>query len=496
MGSKGDKQSCFRTFFLSTVIVVLLGTHCFGHAFAADEELQEKWKNRYITEETRELVQTVISAADGGAVVWANQTDYQWNSMPATLLKADADGQKVWTTTVPQGFWISNVKRAKEGGYLIMGALESKPEKLQLIKLTEAGKMEWTKAISVEGGAMTENRLFNYKDFAQTIDGGFVVVGRKFTDGCCQGGDPTTVYIVKISQSGTIEWDKQLGKPAYNTGERVFVTDRGDVYIQGLLSYGDAYLYMAKLNKKGKVIWENTYSGTGTVYSINSTSDDGVVITGNTNRTRPYPVFDDIFALKIDSKGDLEWQKRYGEEKRGEVGVSLSETDNGSYMLIGRIQTETNDASYWSFMKLDHSGNMLWDKPLEFPNVRSVFAAPTENGDYLLLGEYWERNSIGMADKRDIHLVKFGKSKAVLSLVASKHEIKLSKDETRQLELQATYDDGTHETVTDKVNWSSSDELIAVVDDNGQVTGKQKGKAIITATYQGKSAAFSVKVSK
>ncbi|OGO82082.1 MAG: hypothetical protein A2Y18_06570 [Clostridiales bacterium GWD2_32_19] len=58
----------------------------------------------------------------------------------------------------------------------------------------------------------------------------------------------------------------------------------------------------------------------------------------------------------------------------------------------------------------------------------------------------------------------------------------------------AYYSKGTQEIVTSGVTYSSSDNLIATVSDNGQVTGVAPGVVTIKATYQGKSAQTQVQI--
>jgi carotenoid cleavage dioxygenase-like enzyme len=139
---------------MRTALVLLAAFLMVGQASAAGEELQLKWEKRFVMDETRELVKRVVAAQDGGALVWADTTDTEYHILPPLLLKADAAGEEEWTRRMPEDFWIASVKQAKTGGFLVMGALRSEPEKLQLIRLSETGKTVWTKKIAVEGGAM------------------------------------------------------------------------------------------------------------------------------------------------------------------------------------------------------------------------------------------------------------------------------------------------------------------------------------------------------
>lgn len=61
-------------------------------------------------------------------------------------------------------------------------------------------------------------------------------------------------------------------------------------------------------------------------------------------------------------------------------------------------------------------------------------------------------------------------------------------------ELVATYRNGARVEVNDKGTWHSSDEQVAVVDDQGEITAIKEGTVSITASYGGRSARIRVKV--
>ncbi|WP_454192997.1 Ig-like domain-containing protein [Paenibacillus sp. Marseille-Q7038] len=67
-------------------------------------------------------------------------------------------------------------------------------------------------------------------------------------------------------------------------------------------------------------------------------------------------------------------------------------------------------------------------------------------------------------------------------------------DGTLQANVIATYTEDREEIVTDKADWSSSNEKIAEVTSGGLITGIKTGKATITAKYQGKTLTMAVEV--
>ena len=65
---------------------------------------------------------------------------------------------------------------------------------------------------------------------------------------------------------------------------------------------------------------------------------------------------------------------------------------------------------------------------------------------------------------------------------------------TLQANVIATYTEDREEVVTDKAEWSSSNEKVAEVTSKGLITGIKTGKATITAKYEGKTLTMSVEV--
>ncbi|MFM1650770.1 Ig domain-containing protein [Brevibacillus sp. B_LB10_24] len=499
MWARETDRCSFQRLAMRTTVFFLAVFLCLcGQAAAAELEPQMKWSKRYVKDETRELVKKVVAARDGGALVWADETDTAYHILPPLLLKVDAAGEEEWTKRMPEDFWIASVKQAKTSGFLVMGALRSQPEKLQLVRLSETGKTEWTKQIAVEGGAMIPQYYsLLYSDFAETSDGGWIAAGRYYPGGY-DTGKKSLVHLVKITASGKVEWDKTWDTPNFSSADRIIITDSKDVYLQGTVSSGDSQLYIAKLTEDAEVIWKHTYDEVGsvTIHSVLPASDGGLLITGYVNRYRYDPAYNDILAWHINAKGDVVWRQQYGEEERGEIGLSLTERADGGYMLIALLGSERNEPSDWSFMTLDDSGNLLDEKTVTFPQVRVIGAVPQGAGEYLLLGQYWEKSTT-LADKRDIYLIKYGKAKTLISLQhAYDHKLKLTLGDTTQLQVKAVYDDGTEEALTSAVKWQSSDENVAAVDGDGQITAKQKGKAKITASLEGKSAMFTIQVKK
>ncbi len=96
-------------------------------------------------------------------------------------------------------------------------------------------------------------------------------------------------------------------------------------------------------------------------YSIQKTKDGGYVLAGvkdlKVTSIMPFEGTGDLYVLKIDSNGNLVWQKTYGGDNL-DSGSSIQQTSDGGYIVGGTTRSfvsETNDAY---ILKLNSSGNL------------------------------------------------------------------------------------------------------------------------------------------
>jgi len=86
--------------------------------------------------------------------------------------------------------------------------------------------------------------------------------------------------------------------------------------------------------------WQKTYGGIGVddAYDIKQTADGGYVVVGNSysssfNSDVTNPIGgSDVWLVKLDGSGNIEWQKSYGGEG-DDVGMRVSQTSDGSYFF-------------------------------------------------------------------------------------------------------------------------------------------------------------------
>ncbi|MGC8981680.1 MAG: fibronectin type III domain-containing protein, partial [Minisyncoccia bacterium] len=139
------------------------------------------------------------------------------------------------------------------------------------------------------------------------------------------------------------------------------------------------------------------------LYSLSQTSDGGY-IAGGESKAEGYPP--DIFILKLDSSGNIQWAKTYG-GKDWDEPYSISQTSDGGYIAGG--YTWSFGAGYGDFLiiKLDSSGNIQWAKTYGGSGNDYLYSiSQTSDGGYIVGGE---TDSFG-AGRYDFLIIKLDSS--------------------------------------------------------------------------------------
>ncbi|MDB4090929.1 hypothetical protein N9528_01225 [Crocinitomicaceae bacterium] len=121
------------------------------------------------------------------------------------------------------------------------------------------------------------------------------------------------------------------------------------------------------------ILWETTLGGSqdDRSFEIISTSDNGYLSVGFSKSTDVLVSANnglaDFWVTKLDSLGNLEWEKNYGGSD-SEIANSACELSSGGYLILGNSKSNDIDVSnnyggddYW-LIKIDAVGNIIWEK--------------------------------------------------------------------------------------------------------------------------------------
>ncbi len=159
--------------------------------------------------------------------------------------------------------------------------------------------------------------------------------------------------------------------------------------------------WVVKLDSNGMLQWQQTAGGLLTDYlvSIAPTPDNGYICGGSSNspvsgdKTEDSLGLADFWIIKLDSAGNIQWQKTIGGSANDRLS-SVCPAPDGGYICGGSSnsgisgnKTEVNYGldDYW-VVKLDSAGNIQWQKTFggtSYDNLKTV--APSDGG-YICAG--------------------------------------------------------------------------------------------------------------
>jgi len=280
-----------------------------------------------------------------------------------------------------------------------------------IIKLDSFGDIEWQRCY----GGTDRDELF---EIHQTFDSGFIVSGNTDSnDGDVVGqhacsGCTTDFWVLKLDSIGNIEWQNCLGgifdeinsgitqtsDSCYITAGSCFV-DNGDVNgNHGLFDY-----WVVKLSNSGTILWQKCIGGSDNdaCNSVISTIDGGCLVIGESasidGDVTGHLGGWDSWLVKLNPNGGIDWEKSYGGPSY-ETGKVVTQTNDSSIYLASLVFLSGGDISgvigggdYW-VVKTDMTGNLIWEKCFGGTGRDVPTSISVVNDNELLLVGYTESN--------------------------------------------------------------------------------------------------------
>jgi hypothetical protein len=240
-----------------------------------------------------------------------------------------------------------------------------------------APDIQWEKSL---GGSDDDEAMGTQ----QTYDGGYIVAGyTKSTDGDItinHGG--YDFFIVKLDATGSIQWKKTLGGTGDDYAYAIRQTNDSGYIVVGSSNsndgdvtgnHGDYDFWVVKLDSAGNITWEKSFGGTGRdeATAVQQTTDSGYIVAGiswsNNGDVTGNHGMDDMWVIKLDANGNMQWEKSYG-GGTDDAARSIEQTAEGGFIIGGFTNSKNGDAvgarGFWEYwiVKVDVVGNIQWQK--------------------------------------------------------------------------------------------------------------------------------------
>ncbi len=246
--------------------------------------------------------------------------------------------------------------------------------------LTNAQTIEWTKTFGGTGDDGTQSMVV-------TNNGEIVIAGFK-SPGAFMYRD---VLLMKTDPSGNELWSRIFNLGMNDWGRCLKQTQDGGFIIAGYTEVVPQihYPFLVKTDDAGNIQWQQQYDyGFGDddrAHSVWQTSDGGYIIAGQTWLLHGAFGNYDMYIIKTDGSGNVQWQKVFfWENEGGDWALSVQQLSDGGYIIGGLTQSSVW-ASY--ILRLDGSGNVLWSNI--YPGAwqsECYDIQPTPDGGFLFTG--------------------------------------------------------------------------------------------------------------
>lgn len=302
------------------------------------------------------------------------------------VVKIDQTGEVEWQRCYGGSSYdnANCIRQTNDGGYIIAGYTYSNDGDVEInhgspdywiIKINLSGDIQWQKTY---GGSMWEEA----NNIQQTQDGGYIIAGSSDSD---DGDAPdnhgySDYWVVKINQSGEIQWQNCYGGTYSEYAHCIQQTIDGGYIISGSsdsddgdvtenLGYDD--YWVVKIDQSGEIQWQKSYGGTlvERTYCIRQTIDGGYIIAGTTisddgDITENKGLYD-VWIVKTNTDGDIQWQSTFGGSEF-DMANDIIQTPDGAYVFAGYSSSDDGDISG------NHGDSDFWIVKLCFTDPLSI----------------------------------------------------------------------------------------------------------------------------
>ena len=259
--------------------------------------------------------------------------------------------------------------QTSDGEYIAIGhGIErSDAQDMLIIKISEYGMLRWKQGFGTSGKKGAGYCIAESKD-------GYIAGGGIFDP----DSQRTQRFLAKLDFSGNLIWKRFYGSDGVGGIRGIEITDAGDIVATGyknapnigefqgyVFIVDDGSGFIMKLDPDGNVIWEKQIDAPqGT--KVKSITDGYAICSTVRSYNQQSGDNEDFCLFKIDVDGNTIWRKLFGGSK-GDHCYDFDLTSDGGYILTGH--TLSYGVATWDYllMKIDSAGEEEWHKTFGQP---------------------------------------------------------------------------------------------------------------------------------
>jgi len=248
-----------------------------------------------------------------------------------------------------------SIEPTKDGGFILGGTStninQSSGTNYWMVKIDSIGNGQWEKNF---WGSNDDNLSM----IIQTNDGGYLLGGSSRsnisgnkTENTIGGNGMPDYWIIKTDSLGNIQWQNTIGSTASDYLGSISQIEDGGYMLCGISSggisgdktdtcRGAADIWIVKIDSIGNILWQKTIGGTGSDGgAMHQTTDKGYIVGGYSDspisgeKTEMGNGQLDCWILKLDSACNIVWQNTIGGSLNDVGGIEA--TSDGGYIIGG-----------------------------------------------------------------------------------------------------------------------------------------------------------------
>ena len=314
-----------------------------------DENANLLWNRTYGTPQ-EDSASSVIECNNGGfsllGITYANRSgDYDPDCL---LVRLDENGNQIWNMTFgdTEREYPTSIVQCNDGGFAFTGSIVNysvDQTDLWLVRTDSAGNLLWNHTYECD-------RTQEGASLIQT-ESGFLL----FTTGAWYSTsiDITynDAYLFCADAYGNLLWNRTYDSGGHDYGFKIMPESDGSFTLAchtGPNQRGSD-LWLIRINENGDILWQTVVRLLGArALDIIKCYDGGYAITGTYSLTSWFIHFNLYFA-RTDTQGTVLWHRLYGFEEMPDIGVTLHQMNDGSFLIAGRtyLSLEPQNGEAW-----------------------------------------------------------------------------------------------------------------------------------------------------
>jgi hypothetical protein len=273
--------------------------------------------------------QSITLTTDSGYAIAGGTRSFGAGQSDLIVVRMDKAGNIIWARTFggDTSDWAQSIIQTADGGFVVAGntlSFGAGSGDILILRVDASGNLSWVRTL---GGMNSEEA----KSVIQTADGGFLVVGSTSSFGVGNGD----LLALKLSSSGNLEWAKAYGTTNLEGATSVIQTPYGGYVIGGYIEQMLTDVLVLRINPSGDLMWTRAFEGPWyeSANSIAQVLDGGYVVAGGSDSWFLHS--QDFQVIKIDTSGNMEWTRIYGDTTYSERALSIISIPDGGLIFVG-----------------------------------------------------------------------------------------------------------------------------------------------------------------